>query len=186
MTIGENIKRVRKEKGLTQKELAKKLNVSEPMISQYESKETLKLETIRKIAKALDVYMSELISDWNEFSNEEIQEDIELAENYGKHEDNKYITKHNLNQLIEELSNINISFEYLMKDEEQIDEDTFFHDVSKDKLTFEIFNDHLELTLKELKQIKKACEKAYNDCLKLKFYEAYLNKEKLKGEEIED
>lgn len=48
MTIGENIKKIRKEKGLTQKELAKLLNVSEPMVSQYESKETLKLETIKK------------------------------------------------------------------------------------------------------------------------------------------
>ena len=61
MTIGENIKRVRKEKGLTQKELAKKLNVSEPMISQYESKETLKLETLRKIAMALGVSTFDLL-----------------------------------------------------------------------------------------------------------------------------
>lgn len=62
-TIGKNIKKIRKEKGLTQKELANKLRVSEPMISQYESKETLKLETIRKIANGLDVPMSEIIGD---------------------------------------------------------------------------------------------------------------------------
>lgn len=61
MTIGENIKKIRKEKGLTQKELAKLLNVSEPMVSQYESKETLKLETIKKIAAALGISFSELL-----------------------------------------------------------------------------------------------------------------------------
>lgn len=48
MTVGDNIRKVRKKRGLTQKELAKLLNVSEPMVSQYESKETLKLETIKK------------------------------------------------------------------------------------------------------------------------------------------
>ena len=184
MTIGENIKRVRKEKGLTQKELAKKLNVSEPMISQYESKETLKLETLRKIAMALGVSTFDLL-DSKELENEFEKLENELEEHI-KIEDSKYITKHNLNQLIEELSNINISFEYITKFEEWMDEDTSFLDTSKDILTFEIFNDHLDLTLKELKQIKKACEKAYNDCLKLKFYEAYLNKEQLKDEEIED
>ena len=46
MKIGDNIRKVRKKRGLTQKELAKLLNVSEPMVSQYESKETLKLQTI--------------------------------------------------------------------------------------------------------------------------------------------
>ena len=66
MNVGENIKKRRKEKGLTQKELAKKLNVSEPMISQYESKETLKLETIRKIARALDVSLNVLLDSNNE------------------------------------------------------------------------------------------------------------------------
>ena len=66
MNVGENIKKRRKEKGLTQKELAKKLNVSEPMISQYESKETLKLETIRKIAIALDVTLNVLLDSNNE------------------------------------------------------------------------------------------------------------------------
>lgn len=48
MTVGDNIRKVRKKRGLTQKELAKLLNVSESMVSQYESKETLKLETIKK------------------------------------------------------------------------------------------------------------------------------------------
>ena len=61
MKIGDNIRKVRKKRGLTQKELAKLLNVSEPMVSQYESKETLKLETIKKVAKALEVSSFDLI-----------------------------------------------------------------------------------------------------------------------------
>ena len=61
MKIGDNIRKVRKKRGLTQKELAKLLNVSEPMVSQYESKETLKLETIKKVAKALKVSSFDLI-----------------------------------------------------------------------------------------------------------------------------
>lgn len=61
MKIGDNIRKVRKKRGLTQKELAKLLNVSEPMVSQYESKETLKLETIKKIASALGISYFELL-----------------------------------------------------------------------------------------------------------------------------
>lgn len=76
MNVGENIRRIRKEKGLTQKQLAKILNVSEPMISQYETKENLKLQTIRKIAHALDVSISDIVDDWTAFSIDEIQEDL--------------------------------------------------------------------------------------------------------------
>ena len=56
MNIGDNIKRIRKEKGLTQKQLAKKLGVSQQNLAQYESnKRYPKLATARKIATALDV-----------------------------------------------------------------------------------------------------------------------------------
>ena len=76
MSVGENIRRIRKEKSLTQKELAKMLDVSEPMVSQYEKKENLKLQTIRKIAHALDVSISDIVDDWSAFSIDEIQEDL--------------------------------------------------------------------------------------------------------------
>lgn len=60
-TIGENIKRIRKEKGLSQKELGQKLGVSQQMIGQYEKSNAVpKLETLQKIADALDVPLSEL------------------------------------------------------------------------------------------------------------------------------
>ncbi len=185
MTVGENIKKIREKKGMTQKELADKCNIIYQTIGKYE-RDLLnpKYETLQKIATALGVSTFDLLD--SKESEKEFDKLVNNFEDHIKFENNKYITKHNLNQLIEELSNIDISFEYITRFEEWMDEDASFPDASKDILTFEIFNDHLGLTLKELKQIKKACEKAYNDCLKLKFYEAYLNKEKPKGEEIED
>ncbi len=62
MKIGLRIKELRKDRGLSQKQLAKILEVSEPMISQYESKNSnLRLDTIKKIAKALQVDYLELL-----------------------------------------------------------------------------------------------------------------------------
>ena len=61
MTVGENIRRIRKEKHLSQRELGKKLGISQQMIGQYENNPTPpKLETVRKIAKVLNVSVSEL------------------------------------------------------------------------------------------------------------------------------
>lgn len=62
MTIGEQIKKIRKEKGLSQKELGKLLGVSQQMIGQYESPNSnLKLDTIKKISSVLKIDYNELI-----------------------------------------------------------------------------------------------------------------------------
>lgn len=56
MTIGERIAAARKEAGLTQAELGKKLGVTQQMITQIEKgRRNPKTETICKIAEALDV-----------------------------------------------------------------------------------------------------------------------------------
>lgn len=56
MGIGENIKNIRKKKGLTQKQLGEILGVSQAAIGQFESSNSnLQAETINKIATALDV-----------------------------------------------------------------------------------------------------------------------------------
>lgn len=61
MTIGENIKAMRKLSSLTQKQLAEKCGLAEITIRQYESgKREPKIETILKISKALDVPITEL------------------------------------------------------------------------------------------------------------------------------
>lgn len=77
MTTGERIKKVRLEKHLTQKELGKKIGgVSQQQIGQWETgKANPKIETIRKIAAALGVFMSDLVDDWSTFSREEMAGD---------------------------------------------------------------------------------------------------------------
>lgn len=61
MTIGENIKYFRKEKGLTQKQLGERCGIAEANIRKYElGGANPKLETITTIAKALDVEPYEL------------------------------------------------------------------------------------------------------------------------------
>lgn len=61
-TIGERIKQLRLQKGVTQQELASKTGINDANIRKYESgRQNPKLETIEKIALALDVSPSVLI-----------------------------------------------------------------------------------------------------------------------------
>ncbi len=62
MSIGDNIKRIRKEKGIKAKDLAKNVGVSQSMVSQWENgkREPVKFETVERIAKALNVNVYEL------------------------------------------------------------------------------------------------------------------------------
>ena len=55
MTIGEQIKNIRKEKGLTQKELAHRVGLSWQTISNVENNKYTSLKTLNKIAKVLDI-----------------------------------------------------------------------------------------------------------------------------------
>ena len=58
MTIGSNIQKYRKIKGLTQKELSKLIGVSTPLLGSLESKNIIQgisVYTLYKISKALDV-----------------------------------------------------------------------------------------------------------------------------------
>ena len=56
MTTGKRIKRIRQEKGLSQKELGEKIGVSQQMIGQWENgKSNPKIKTVRKIADALNI-----------------------------------------------------------------------------------------------------------------------------------
>ncbi len=59
--IGKNIKRIRKEKGVSQKELAERLGTSPQNLAQYENgKRTPKIDTLRKIASALQCQVSDI------------------------------------------------------------------------------------------------------------------------------
>ncbi len=72
MTIGEKIRTIRKEKGLTQKELGDKLGkISQQQIGQWETgKANPKKETLQKIANALEVDITALM-DISTLSNPE-------------------------------------------------------------------------------------------------------------------
>ena len=62
MTIGENIKRIRKEKHLTQKELGHLCGMADSAIRRYElGKSTPKLQTLRRIAGGLKVPVNTLV-----------------------------------------------------------------------------------------------------------------------------
>ena len=106
MTFGEKVKAARENKGLSQSALAKKMHVSQQAVAKYEKIiEQPKLATVRKIADALDVTISELVTNWGDFSSEEIFEDV--AENMKDYEnvnprqevnDDRIITRfHSLN-----------------------------------------------------------------------------------------
>lgn len=56
VTVGENIKKIRKQKGLTQKRLGELCGINEVQIRRYEiGKANPKIETVDKIASALGV-----------------------------------------------------------------------------------------------------------------------------------
>lgn len=61
--IGQNIKKARKEKGITQKKLGEILGVSQAAIGQFENeKSNPKIETLEKIASALEIPLALLLS----------------------------------------------------------------------------------------------------------------------------
>lgn len=64
MTVGGNIKRIRKEKGLTQRKLGELCGINEVQIRRYElggKNANPKLETLSKIAQALEVDITDLM-----------------------------------------------------------------------------------------------------------------------------
>lgn len=63
MTIGEKIRAIRKEKGMTQKQLADICKMADSAIRKYESGQVVpKMEMIQRIAKALGVPASQLMN----------------------------------------------------------------------------------------------------------------------------
>lgn len=63
MTVGEKIRKLRKERGLTQKQLGDLCDINEVQIRRYElggKNSNPKKETLQKIARALDVSISDL------------------------------------------------------------------------------------------------------------------------------
>jgi transcriptional regulator with XRE-family HTH domain len=71
MTFGQRLRQIRENKGITQKELAEKLNVTFQTISKWENSVTEPdISTIKEIAKLLNCSIEQLFND-----SEEIKED---------------------------------------------------------------------------------------------------------------
>ena len=74
---GEKIKKLRRAKMLTQRKLGELCKIDEANIRKYENgKLNPSLPTIRKIAAALEVSISELVDDWGRYSPDEITTDV--------------------------------------------------------------------------------------------------------------
>lgn len=97
MTVAENIKRLRKEKSMTQKQLGAACGMAESTLRQYElGLRNPKIDTIRKISNGLSVSMSELLEGcWDEYKSE-IQED------FGKSVRNLSFSMSNMSEQIKE------------------------------------------------------------------------------------
>jgi transcriptional regulator with XRE-family HTH domain len=59
--MGNDIKLIRERFDLSQAELAKLLGVSQPRIARLEKQDTVTLEVLRKIAKALGVSVKDIV-----------------------------------------------------------------------------------------------------------------------------
>ena len=69
MTIGERIKIVRKEKGITQRELGDRLGISDVGIAQWEKgKRNPKADTVKRIADALEVPVEFILGESDDIS----------------------------------------------------------------------------------------------------------------------
>lgn len=117
MTIGENIRKYRKQKGLTQKELGDLCGINEVQIRRYElggKNSNPKIETIQKIALALDV---------NVYDLDDTVIDIRKSENWFnslKKELNQAISKQE--EIFEKLSSEELSQEEVSKYAKQLRE----------------------------------------------------------------
>lgn len=83
LTFGERVKEIRKRKGLSQLDLGERMNISQQAVGRYEKAiDQPKMTTVRKLADALNVAVSELIIDWSAISFDEATEALENSMNY--------------------------------------------------------------------------------------------------------
>lgn len=86
MNIGERIKKIRLEKGLTQKQLAEKCDMFDSALRRIESgRQNPKMQTLEKIATALSVPLANFIVYYEEFEKIfENEQEEKMIEKYRK------------------------------------------------------------------------------------------------------
>ena len=101
MGVGNNIKRIRQERGLTQKRLGELCGIAEPNIRKYENgKQKPKLETIEKIASALGVTPFDLMGfDYWDQQNPDAGKEYTVSESWDNYlKSMGYIIQHNVSK----------------------------------------------------------------------------------------
>lgn len=154
-TIGKNIRRLRKEKGLTQKQLGELCGIDEANIRRYElEKANPKKETLEKIAKALNVSVLSLFG----FDELTKQRNADIQ---------KVAQRRHIDKVIKNLENIGcyITFSSLQEDD--------FPDEEICAIYFNGDNKFIVVNDEELLEI----EKNVNDFLKFKLNELINSKE---------
>ncbi len=130
MSIGENIRKIRKQKGLTQKKLAELSGLNEVTIRSYElGKFKPKIETIQRIANALDVTIGDLDNGYMEMKaqNEKahnllyqlqyLLKDIQTSD---KTDNEKLIETEKIESLIHDTQNLIRIINYVMKADKEV------------------------------------------------------------------
>lgn len=117
MNIGDNIKKIRKEKKLSQSELAASLEISQSYLSDLENnRKNLGIKTVEKIAKKLEVTTSYLMSGnkmLGDLTDNEIKEQMfNLSNQISKSKSkNETIVKENLFSLLnKDLSYLDVHY----------------------------------------------------------------------------
>lgn len=78
MTFGQNLKQLREELGISQRELGERLGIRQQTVAQYEkATEQPKLKTIRRLAEALDIPIYKLVTNWHDFAPGELSDDFQ-------------------------------------------------------------------------------------------------------------
>lgn len=148
MAIGENIRKIRKEKKLTQKELGKLCGMSEAQIGQYENGlRNPKMETLKKIAKALKVSSFDLIDSYKipVYQVKHINIEVEPWALYYSNIFNTYKEKSDLFYTWYRRKKQEISYELDKLKSVKFDFNIPFHDYGQDigKASNDFFTDHI-------------------------------------------
>lgn len=171
MTIGNNIKRIREEKGMTQKELADKCNIIYQTIGKYERNLlNPKYETLEKIAKALEVSSFDLIDGYKVpvYQVKHINIELESWALYYSNIFNTYKEKSDLFYTWYRRKKQEVSYELDKLKSVKLDFNIPFHDYGQDigKAFNDFFTDHinyLQSLINDLNYLFETLEGMYEE-----------------------
>lgn len=171
MTIGNNIKRIREEKGMTQKELADKCNIIYQTIGKYERNLlNPKYETLEKIAKALEVSSFDLIDGYKVpvYQVKHINIELEPWALYYSNIFNTYKEKSDLFYTWYRRKKQEVSYELDKLKSVKFDFNIPFHDYGQDigKASNDFFTDHinyLQGLINDLDYLFETLERMYEE-----------------------